>query len=284
MPHVKTGERSELGTPVNPNLAIFGLYGQYILPRGGAIWLGSLVQALATFGISEAAARSAVLRLKKKGTVQSQRLGRRTFYWMTDAGMNKLDVGGVRFSFSSSRDWDGRWTVVVYSIPEEHRERRDTLRHSLKWWGFGNLAPGTWISTRPLLPEAESEWRGLGAWEYLDVFRSEHVGPGDLSGVVARAYPQLSALAASYQEYVARSETVLRRFEAGLLDDEACFATRMRNLWELWDIAQDDPILPPSLLLEDWPRPRAESLSVEVQRVLFAPAERFFDTIYETTG
>ncbi|MGD9101834.1 MAG: PaaX family transcriptional regulator C-terminal domain-containing protein, partial [Anaerolineae bacterium] len=154
----------------------------------------------------------------------------------------------------------------------------------LKWWGFGNLAPGTWISTRPLLPETESEWRELGAWEHLDVFRSEHVGAGDLGGVVARAYPQLAALAAGYQDYVAHSEALLRRFEAGLLDDEACFATRMRNLWEFWYIAQDDPILPPALLPEDWPRPRAASLSVEVQHVLFEPAERFFDAIYVATG
>jgi phenylacetic acid degradation operon negative regulatory protein len=105
-----------------------------------------------------------------------------------------------------------------------------------------------------------------------------------LGGVVARAYPQLAALAAGYQDYVAHSEALLRRFEAGLLDDEACFATRMRNLWEFWYIAQDDPILPPALLPEDWPRPRAASLSVEVQHVLFEPAERFFDAIYVATG
>jgi phenylacetic acid degradation operon negative regulatory protein len=273
-----------MGVRVYPELTVFALFGQYVLARGGQIWLGSLIQAMSTFDISEAAARSAILRLKKKGAVRSQRLGRRTFYWLTDAGMNQLDVGGFRFSFSSSHSWDGRWTVVVYSIPEEHRERRDALRYALKWWGFGNLAPGTWISARPLLPETEREWRELGAWEYLDVFRSEHVGAGDLSGVVDRAYPQLSALAAGYQGYAARSEALLSRFEAGLLDDEACFATRMRNLWEFWDIAQDDPILPPVLLPQDWPRSKAESLSVEVQRVLFEPAERFFDTIYVTTA
>ena len=238
---------------------------------------------MAVWNISEAAARSAVLRLKKKRVVQSRRLGRRTFYWLTDAGMSRLNVGGFRFSFSSDKDWDGRWTVVVYSIPEEHRERRDALRCSLKWWGFGMLAPGTWVSTRPLLPETESEWRKLGAWQYLDVFRSEYVGPGDLSTVVAKTFPQLSALAASYQDYVAQSESVLRHFEAGLLDDEACFAIRLRNLCKFLVIASDDPILPSLLLPEGWPRSEAESLSAEVQRVLAEPAERYLDTIYQTT-
>jgi phenylacetic acid degradation operon negative regulatory protein len=145
------------------------------------------------------------------------------------------------------------------------------------------LAPGTWVSTRLLLPETESEWRKLGAWQYLDVFRSEYVGSGDLSTVIAKTFPQLSALAVSYQDYVAQSESVLRHFEAGLLNDKACFAIRLQNLWEMYAIARDDPILPSSLLPEGWPRSEAESLSVEVQRVLAEPAERYFDTIYKTT-
>jgi phenylacetic acid degradation operon negative regulatory protein len=271
-----------LGTPVNPNTAIFGMYGQYVLPRGGEIWLGSLIRAMAVWDISEAATRSTVLRLKKKGYLQSRRLGRRAFYRLTDAGMSQLNVGGFRFSFSSEKDWDNRWTVVVYSVPEKQRGRRDALRDSLKWWGFGLLAPGTWISTRQLLPEAEREWQALGVWEYLDVFRSEYLGPGDLSTIVARAFPQLPALAASYQDYIAESKSVLRLAEADLLDEQACFVTRLRNLWEFFAIARDDPVLPMALLPADWPRPEAESLSAEIQHVLTKPAERFFDTIYET--
>jgi DNA-binding transcriptional regulator PaaX len=40
--------------------------------------------------------------------------------------------------------------------------------------------------------------------------------------------------------------------------------------------------LPSSLLPEGWLRSGAESLSVEVQRVLAEPAGRYFDTIYRT--
>jgi DNA-binding transcriptional regulator PaaX len=101
--------------------------------------------------------------------------------------------------------------------------------------------------------------------------------------VVAKTFPQLSALAASYQDYVAQSESVLHHFEAGLLDDKACFAIRLRNLWEFYAIARDDPILPSSLLPEGWPRSEAKPLSVEVQRVLAEPPERYFDTIFKTT-
>jgi phenylacetic acid degradation operon negative regulatory protein len=272
-----------LGIQINPNTVAFALFAQYVLPRGGEVWLGSLIQAMATLGISEAAARSTVLRLKKKGVLESQRLGRCAFYWLTDAGMRQLNVGGFRFSLPSEKAWDGKWTIVVYSIPEDQRDLRDALRSSLKWWGFGSLAPGTWISTRILLPEIESDLRELGVWEYVSVFKSEYLGPKDPSAIVAKAFPEQDTLEAGYRDYIAEATAVLHGLEAGQLDDEACFATRMQNLWEIYAVARDDPILPPALLPEDWPRFEAVELSAQVRHVLSAPAERFFDTIYETS-
>jgi phenylacetic acid degradation operon negative regulatory protein len=272
-----------LGVPINPNTVVFALFAQYVLPRGGEVWLGSLIQAMAALGISEAAARSAVLRLKNQGILDSQRLGRRTFYWMADVGMRQLNVGGFRFSFPSEEAWDGKWTIVVYSIPEEQRCLRDSLRSSLKWWGFGSLAPGTWISTRVLLPEIESDLRELGVWEYVSVFKSQYLGPQDPSVIAARAFPELGTLEIGYRDYIAKTKTVLHSLDAGLLDEEVCFATRMHNLWEIYAVAKDDPILPPALLPEDWPRFEAVELSAQVRHVLSAPAERFFDTIYATS-
>ena len=272
-----------MGIPINPNTVVFALFAQYVLPRGGEVWLGSLIQAMAALGIGEAAARSAVLRLKKKGILESQRLGRRTFYWMANAGMRQLNIGGFRFSLPSEKAWDGKWTIVVYSIPEEQRDLRDALRSSLKWWGFGSLAPGTWISTRILLPEIESDLRELGVWEYVSVFKSEYTGPQDPAAIVTKAFPELDTLETGYRDYITKTKAVLQNLDAGLLSDGECFATRMHNLWEIYAVAKDDPILPPALLPENWPRFEAVELSAQVRHVLSEPAERFFDTIYVTS-
>jgi phenylacetic acid degradation operon negative regulatory protein len=102
--------------------------------------------------------------------------------------------------------------------------------------------------------------------------------------MVARVFSELPTLSAGYRAYIAQSEQVLRRLEAGQLEDRACFATRLENLWGFYAVASQDPVLPPDLLPEDWPRFRAEALSVEIQRVLAEPAERFFDTVFETIG
>lgn len=273
-----------MDTQPNLNTCIFALYGQYVLPRGGEIWLGTLVRSMAALGFSEAAVRSMALRLKNRGMLESRRQGRRAFYWLTGAGLDHLNRGGFRFSLPPEGDWDGQWTVVVYSIPEERRQVRDALRDMLNWWGFGLLAPGTWLSTR-LLPEgAEKEWRELGVWSYLSVFRSEYWGPGDLSSVVARAFPQLPALAEQYRLYIARSEAILTRSEADLLDDDQCFAYRLRNIAEIVPLILKDPSLPTSLLPEDWPRTEAERLAQEVQEVLREPAERYFSSVFRAAG
>jgi phenylacetic acid degradation operon negative regulatory protein len=271
-----------LSIPLNPRSGVFALFGQYVLPRGGEIWLSGMIQAMSAWEFGEAAVRSTALRMKKEGYLLSQRQGRRTSYWLTDKGLNRLNMGGFRFSIPPDDAWDGQWTIVVYSVPEKERACRDELRSALQLWKFGMLAPGTWLSTRPLLPELERELRELGVWKYVDVFRSEYLGSNDLSTIVAKAFPQIPTLVDHYRNYIINSEPLLHRYQTGRLDDEACFANRLQNLWAFGSIAGDDPILPPSLLPKDWPRPQAQLLCGELQQVLTEPAERFFDSIYET--
>lgn len=273
-----------MGLYIQPDTIILALFGQYVLPRKGYIWLGDLVRAMATLDLSEAAVRSHVLRMKKKGQLQSRRRGRRSVYWLTEMGMSRLNWSGFRFSVSPDDEWDGMWTVVVYSIPEQQREHRDALRNKLSWWGFGMLAPGTWISTRPLQPELEGKWQKLAIQQYLNVFRARHLGPEDLATITSRAFPQLATLAEHYREYIARCESVLGRFRAGLLDDEECFASRLRSIVEYVPIVLKDPALPAALLPPDWPRPTAQAQALELQQTLAEPAERYFDTIYEATS
>lgn len=192
--------------------------------------------------------------------MQSRRVGRRSFYRLTDLGLEGVRWGGDRAYTTPDDEWDGRWTVVTYSVPEKHRGRRDALRRSLNWLGFGALAPGTWISPHPLSAEAESKFRGLDVWEYLEVFRAEHLRPSDPCALVAHAWPQLWVLGDRYRAYVTEYESVLRRFEVGILDDEECFAAHWRSLIDFVTITLDDPALPFFLLPEDLDAtPREES-------------------------
>ena len=275
-------EKRPLNTYVHPHTIVFSLYAQHVLPRGGNIWIGSLIQALGALGYNPGAVRTLVSRMKKKGYLQSQRCGRCSFYRLTGRGQQEVCWGDDRAFASQGDEWDGRWTVVIYSVPEEHRERRDALRYWLTCWGFGALAPGTWICPRQLSPEAERKWQALDVETYLEVFRARHLGPSEPDNLVAQAWPQLPALGERYQAYIAECDTILGCLKAGTFKDGDCFAWQLRSLFEFVAITLEDPTLPPCLLPEDWPRAAAQRLFKELEQALAEPAERFFDAIYRT--
>lgn len=268
---------------VNPYALVFSLFGGYVLPRGVDIWTGSLIQALAPLGFSDRMVRTTISRMKRMGYLEGRRVGRYSFYRLTDSGLKKIH-GARQLAFSSlGAQWDGRWTVVAYSIPEEYRELRDTLRDSLKTFGFGYLVPGAWVSPHSLPPEMEEEWQKAGAWPYLEIFRAEHVGPSRAGDFVSHAWPKLPALADHYRAYTEKYGQVPDRFEQKALDNKDCFVFHMQSLFEFMSIIIEDPALPPVLLPEDWPCPAAQSLYLTLRQLLAEPAGHFFDEIYETS-
>ena len=47
---------------IRPQSMLFTLYGDYIVHRGGEVWVGSLIQIAAQFGLSAQAVRSSLSR------------------------------------------------------------------------------------------------------------------------------------------------------------------------------------------------------------------------------
>lgn len=261
-----------------PYTYVFSLFGGYVLPRSDEVWIGTLIQALDPLGFRPGAVRTLVSRMQGKGWFHSRRVGRRSYYRLSEAGLWQVQWGGDRAFRPPESAWDGYWTVVVYSVPEAQRERRDALRNTLQELGFGALAPGTWLSPHPLSEEARAK---LDLWPYLEILRSEHLGPSQPAELTAHAWPQLPTLADHYCEYLATYEPIRQDWEDGRLDDRTCFAARLQGLVHFVAITLDDPALPPELLPPDWPRPAAQRLFKELQRGLKEPAVRFFGTIFE---
>ncbi len=258
---------------------IYSFYALHVLPREPEVAISTIVKAMAALGISPRTTRVTVSRLQQDGFLQSRRQGRNSFYFLTPEGMQDVGWGSRRAYEPDELPWDGRWTVVSYSIPEPQRQLRGRLRQSLKWWGFGAIAPGVWISPGRLSPDAEEKLRAMGAWEYVDVFRGEYQGPHDQKALVARAWPQLKELAGRYQGFIDHYRLVLDRFATGQVEPEAAFAAKQLSVCEFVAISLDDPALPPPLLPTDWPRPAAQELSSSLLQTLDEPAWLFFDGI-----
>ncbi len=59
---------------------IVTLYGDVVLPRGGILWTGTLIDLCAKVGINESLVRTAVSRLVAAAQLDGARVGRRSFY------------------------------------------------------------------------------------------------------------------------------------------------------------------------------------------------------------
>src|SRR3984885_12427019 len=115
------------GVVQRPRRLLLTLLGDYWWQRTESLPSAAIVGLLAEFGVSDSAARAALSRLTRNGLLVTSRSGRRTFVRLSQRAADVLDDGGRRiFSFGATpAPWDGMWSLVAFSIPEEHRSARD---------------------------------------------------------------------------------------------------------------------------------------------------------------
>lgn len=264
---------------------IFTLYGDYIRHRGGEAWTGSLIELLGLFGLSEQAVRSTLSRMSQKGWLKSRKVGRQSFYSQTPKFLKLLEDGARRI-FQPRRDpWDGRWHLLIYSIPESKRHLRRRLRQRLLWLGFGVLNQTTYISPRDLRAEVEQIVNALRIRPYVEFFTTaEHWGFSSNEELVAHCW-DLKGLNEYYAAFIARYDPLFQacraRLEAGdSLDPQECFVQRFMLVHEYRSSPYVDPNLPLELLPDDWLGERAVQLFQQYHSLLVDQAEAFVDSVF----
>src|SRR6185312_11307765 len=147
-----------------PPRLLLTLLGDYWWQRTEPLPSAAIVALLAEFGVSDSAARAALSRLTRNGLLVTSRSGRRTFVRLSSRAADILDDGARRiFSFGApTPPWDGMWSLVAFSIPENNRAARDELRKELRWRGFAPLYDGLWVSPRDHAAEVIGRLKDLG--------------------------------------------------------------------------------------------------------------------------
>ncbi|MGH3950754.1 MAG: PaaX family transcriptional regulator [Pseudonocardiaceae bacterium] len=229
--------------------------GEYVLPRDRLVWTSTLVDALALFDIEEKSARQALARTAAEGWLVSERVGRRVRWSLTPPGRRLLTEGAQRiYDFGrDAHDWDGRWLMLLISVPESKRDLRHRLRTLLTWAGFGSPAPGVWIS-----PDTSRQAEAHKIVAQLDVgspmsFIAAYGEIGDEESMVARSW-DLSELEDRYEDFIDEFTGLCPAAgEAVLLAQ-----TRLVHEWRRFPFL--DPRLPGGLLPRNWSGAQAAEL------------------------
>jgi phenylacetic acid degradation operon negative regulatory protein len=267
-----------------PQDLIFTLYGDFLRQRAEPVWVGSLIALLEPVGLTATNVRTVLSRMAAKGWLEAEREGRRAYYGLTRRGRGLLEEGASRIYDPPRQDeWDGEWTLLSYSIPEERRALRDRFRVRLSWLGFGSLGNGLWVTphdVRHRLARVASE---LDVSEYLEVFRGAHVSGSDPVRL-ARQLWDLERLNARYEEFVGRHLgpcVELKREGPASVAPRAAYEARFRLVHEYRGFPLLDPFLPRPLQPSDWAGECALSLFRHYHDLLAEPADRFVSSLVE---
>jgi phenylacetic acid degradation operon negative regulatory protein len=260
---------------------MFTLFGDYIMHRGGEIWVGSLIRIAAQFGLSEQAVRSALSRMSQKGWLKVRRVSNRPYYGPTARTRRLLEEGERRIFLRRVDPWDRRWRLLVYSIPERKREIRTELRKQLAWLGYAPLSSGSWLCPHDVGEDLAELIERLGLDSFVEMFTASHTGHSAERELAARCW-DLAGINRRYEQFLAKYEPTFDAFKRReRVPDSECFVQRFLLIHEYRKFFFIDPELPVELLPDGWRGRQARELFHTFHGQLAEPANRFFDSVFE---
>jgi phenylacetic acid degradation operon negative regulatory protein len=264
-PLTSTGLPADLTTGSTRSLLLTVL-AELVWPNGVPARTSALVAVMTGMGVDERTARQAITRAGRSHWITAERRGREAVWRLTPHALDLFEEGYRRVRALSDRydDWDGRWFVVFVSVPHLLRARRQKLYDGLTWAGFGNPAPGIWLT-----PHSQRQDRVRALIERLDLTTSTISFVGEIEdvglneGTIVRQGWNLPGLA----EHYASVEEAFR--DARPAHGDETLYTQMRLLNEWQNFPYSDPQLPEALA-PDWIGRRVSQL-IEQLRAGWAP-------------
>src|SRR5712671_3770995 len=250
--------------PSRTGSIVITVFGDAIVPRGGSVWLGTLLEFFDGLDIDSGVVRTAMSRLASDGWLERNKVGRNSFYRLDKKGRQTFDTATKHIYDPPLSDWTGRFELLLIGNGED----RDASRDALKNAGCGSPLPGVWVAPSgvPVPEEAAGAIR-------LEVSAEDDSGRRLLS----ESWP-LERTADAYLKFMKTFEP-LRGWIAGrkTLSDADAFTARILLIHHYRRVVLRDPLLPTALLPRDWPGRAARQLCGEIYRGLLPASEQWLD-------
>jgi phenylacetic acid degradation operon negative regulatory protein len=250
--------------PSRTGSIVITVFGDAIVPRGGSVWLGTLLEFFKTLDIDSGVVRTAMSRLAADGWLERTKVGRNSFYRLVKKGRQTFDAATRHIYDPHVSDWTGRFELLLIGASED----RDAAREALKNAGFGSPLPGVWVAPSGVpIPE-----------EAAGAIRLEVSAEDDSGRRLLRESWPLDRTADAYLKFMKLFEPMrgwIGRREP--LADADAFTARILLIHHYRRVVLRDPLLPTALLPEDWPGRAARQLCGEIYRGLLAASEQWLD-------
>ncbi|GGO79357.1 phenylacetic acid degradation operon negative regulatory protein PaaX [Marinobacterium nitratireducens] len=270
--------------PIRAGSLIITIFGDAIAPRGGTVWLGSLIQVLESLGLNQRLVRTSVFRLsKEENWLSAEQVGRRAYYSVTSQGRRRFDKAFKRIYAPVLPEWDGSWCLVVLSqLPTEKRQE---VRDELQWMGFGAFSPTLMAAPNYDMLELRNTLQELDALDGSILFetRQNETSSSRALREQSRECWNLDQISDSYRQFLDRFRPVWQELKnKDSLDPQECFIARTLMIHEYRKLLLRDPQLPAELLPPDWSGVAARQLCRNLYSLVCGPSEVYIGESMET--
>jgi phenylacetic acid degradation operon negative regulatory protein len=256
---------------------LFTVLGECLRDPGREFWTSTLVLALHELGIEEAAARRAVGRTASRDWMESVRVGRRIKWRLTPRAVDYFAETAHEVLDVRRRDqsWDGRWLVVLTSVPETQRDLRHQLRTALRGLGLGPIEQGAWVT-----PNTSADKRVRAALERFGLTANAVSFVGELGSIgsefqIVQEAWDLVELARGYGDFLTTFGEVAPSTPAEVFSQHI----RLAHSWRSFFLS--DPGLPSELLPGRWIGRQARTLFYDRHDAWLPGAQEWIDALDE---
>lgn len=250
------------------------IYGDAIAPRGQSIWLGSLISLLELFGLSHRLVRTSAFRLTAGGWLTPTHIGRRSYYALSQTGLQRVQHAQRRIYEFDPPAWDGLWTLALL----DHRLRasvRQDLRRELQWEGFGQISPNLFAHPQVDHQSLQEILKTKHVEDHVAVLSASHLAAYShqaLEHIMHQTF-SLGEVAAAWEQLITRFEPI--QTELHQLDPAESFFVRTLLIHEYRRVLLRDPHLPEALLPKDWEGLQGRQLCKTIYQGVRSASELF---------
>lgn len=114
----------------------------------------------------------ALKRLREQGYIDLEKYNEQLILKLTNKGKSEAILRKILID----EEWDGKWRVVIFDIPEKHRKMRNALRSKLKSWGFVLWQKSVWASKKNITQPLREFIKQIEIEQWVAVLESSDVG------------------------------------------------------------------------------------------------------------
>ena len=244
--------------PSRTGSVVITLYGDAVAPRGGSLWVGTVLEIFEVLEVGGNVVRTAMSRLAGDGWLERRRAGRNSYYRLAEKGRATFEAAARRIYNGRSPGWDGALRVLVMAGGMLASGDRGALEEA----GYAPLAPGVLVAAAP------------GEMDVADAIHLRATADASDLQALARQVWQTERLGLGYERFLRAFEPLE---EVGELSDLHALVARLLLIHEYRRMVLHDPLLPDALLPADWAGTRSRALCARLYQRLLPPSERWLD-------